>query len=354
MGKCQAPNKVVWRHRSSRASMGLRINALRAELNSTILRSAVDARTAMENNVACMHDPRFTPSRRAEFAASLLQLQAVRTSEAEVFERKVACISTFGEPGTSVAVENLVQTRPKTLAVDSSNCWKCGSNLKFDHSSFQLICQFCRLCSTSIFVVKDASEEVVANRVYSKTSHGASKPPKPDDVTARKLNYFRGWLQQFSGTAPPTPPAVFDALYRELAHVHVVASTKCRPTHVATVLKNYGFKAELGSVVRITMECNGCDPPKFDSETVERMVGRYSEIEDVQRSHKIPPKMYSFEFVCTVIFWAEGCPEYLSTIFVQKSRNVLKLGDDRVVTLLRGLAPSTKFDWSQLASAVDV
>lgn len=358
MGKFHPPTPVVWRHRSSRESMQRRIRALRNALHAELegVRRA-DAKQ-LRASLVCSQDERFTPSRRFEYAAQVQELTQGRRAERleAAFERKVERLQTFGLPGTTVVVESLLPTQPRAFAVDSSSCLKCGSVVKFNQTNCQLICQYCGFCATSIFVTKDVSDDAVANKRYTKTSHTPTQraPPKQDDVVGPKVAHFQQWLEQFTAAAPRTPAAVFDVLYRELSHVQVAASAKCRPTHVATVLKSYGFKEHLPAVNRIAMECNGYTTPNLDEPTRDRMVGRYREIVEVEARHNIPAKVYTFEFVCTLVFWAEARTEFLPTIFVQKARNVLKFGDDRVVTLLRALAATTQYEWSALAAAVGV
>lgn len=348
MGRCNTPDNVVWKHRSKRHSMNLRMNALRTVLTSNLLESQGKMSKKYQQLIKTAQDFRLTPSQRTG-VVKMINLECSETNPVQVFDEKFKELRVFGEPATLVMVENLISPQKNVYAVDSACCAKCNSEVRFDQYSHQLVCQYCGYCTTSIFITRDYSDDIVANKRYAKTTHNQEQKSNIKICTlSSKIEGFRKWLSQFSQDAQPTPIHVMDVLYRELAHVHVIASAKCRPTHIATVLKMYGFKHELSSTIRITMECNGYVVPKLDTQTTERMIGRYAEIIFVETNDCALQKS-TFEFICTLIFYAEGKPEYLSTIFIQKSRNVLRLGDDRVVSLLRSLkANHTKFDWTNL------
>lgn len=346
-------SKGVWAQRAARQSMKLRMQNQRC----TILEAqySVQLRLSQEKiklEVAA-GSSRLLPVRAAQ-----LQREAdLKTAElaasrniTSVFDERTKHLHVYGEPATVVVVENFLDTQKRIYTVEFSKCSKCNSELMFNQTTHQLTCSFCKFCFTSMFVSRDYSEDAVANSRYMKAALNTSPEPNSSVVenhAARVLQYQK-WLQQFASDAPPTPPQVLALLYRELAHVHVVSSTRCRPTPVAAILRAHGFREEAACAVRITMECNGLEPPQLDPHLIRNMVQRFEELTYLEARHPQHRKMYTFEFLSAVIFWAEGRSDLLPLIFVHKSRDIIKLCDDRVRSIVRDLQTTSQLDWSLL------
>lgn len=84
--------------------------------------------------------------------------------------RRYKQIRTFGQLGTLIMSNNIRNFAPKHYPVDPDDCSNCEMGYTFNPKTYLSTCQGCCRVVYSIFNQEDYSHEVIANKLYSKSS----------------------------------------------------------------------------------------------------------------------------------------------------------------------------------------
>lgn len=381
---------AIYAERANRHSMLRKIERLRLDYRTHIdfrVQGAEQRVLVLQETLTQLQNSHASSVQVTDCRRRLAQAEALvsRLSSVQVrdgFEKKIETLHVFGEVGALVVVSNLVQVQNHAYTVESEQCPNCSETFAFNHVTYMKTCTSCSFTINSIFVTEDVSQDTIVAKRNSRTSSSVTVEPKqviqmenlqrgddvaniapvlcasarvlPESLVAR-VEQYRRWLQQFLDTAPPTPSEVMELLYRQLSFVHIVSSAKCRPTPVAHILRQHGFKDHAANAVRISREYNGLPVLVIDILMLERMVERFTAMSVLEMNHPHKKKLYTFEFLSALAAWAEGREDLASTVCLQKTRNILKLCDYRIRDILRGVAADPNLqhlDWSALQAMV--
>lgn len=337
------------------------------------------------------------------------QLREVALSENDVRAR-FKQLRTFGKLGTLVMSNNLTGFAAKKYPVDPDQCNTCEMPYTFNPRSFLSTCKNCNSVVSFIFNQEEYTHEAIASKLYSDKSNidegGAvrnitftngseavvlqqderqksdagivgcgskqakgSVPSESSSKNAKSQSarnvlknscglaaqvsnrsaLFRRYLSQFLDDAPEVPLEVFHLLQSHLTHNHLHHTVRCKPTPVASILKNSDFKHLAYMAVKISRMHDGLDVPVISKDMLEDMVKRYNVVisMDIEKVHR--EKLYSFEFVSSLIFFALGRLDLCKMIQQNKNRCYFNFQDSTVQYIVaKASAANQELDWSRL------
>lgn len=326
-------------------------------------------------------------------------------------------IKNFGQLGTLIMSNNISTFAAKHYPVDPDDCSTCEMSYTFNPRTYLSTCQGCCRVVSSIFNQEDYSHEVIANKLYSKTSsicndnelkqvtfndgkesitieEGVSNPgsgpsksapksaaknggegeqPGPRQMASKKDSVqqvlksgtslasqaanrsalFRKYLSQFLQDSPEIPQEVFHLLYQHLTHGHLHPNPRCKPTPVTSILKNSQFKDLCYMNVKISRMYDGMEVPVIDHDLLNEMVDMYNAIISMDLGKFYREKLYSFEFVAALIFFAKGRLDLCKLIQQNKNKKYFNFQDDAVQHIVsRAKEANPSMDWSRLTALV--
>lgn len=296
----------------------------------------------------------------------------------DTFRRIASGLRVFGEVGTLVVVNNLVEIAPKLYHIDSDVCQRCGTLFMFDHNTYMRICSHCDVCVPTIFVTEDVSQDVIVSKMNTRMSssstrgmnihqstqpdvasvlpaqegkqpkrageeagHGGRRPQAGqvrntqgaalDSAKKTKIQAYTKFLQQFDSHQEEVPEEVLVLLYKQLSYVHLMSSSKCRPTPVAQILRKYGHQKFVSQVTRICRVFNGQEVPVLTDQVVSNLRSRYEMLLSLGEALDIK-RYLSYELLTAVLLNLDG-HHHLSQLFYQ-CKNPGKSAEQRIHMIL--------------------
>ena len=286
-------------------------------------------------------------------------------------------IKHYGTLDTLVMANNLDKVAPKKYNVDVEFCTYCGVTYVFQCQTYLNVCPLCCDVRYSAFNYEEHAQEIVSNKIYAKNSSvEQEKSPGPKenssavnavcqkdslihnheqkfcqkiDASTNRLSLFKKYLAQFLDTAPAIDQEVFLLLYNQISHIHLHSTVRCKPTPVTTVLKKSRFKHLSGYSVKIARMFDGLDVPVINQQMMDEMVDRYSVLINIPIEKLYQEKLYSFEFVASIIFFAMGEFEMCKIIQQNKNKKFFNFESDTVQHIARCASVyHKKYSWARI------
>jgi hypothetical protein len=127
---------------------------------------------------------------------------------------------------------------------------------------------------------------------------------------------------------------VMQALYQYLSMIHLQTSVRCRPTPVASLLRNNGFAEWAPYAVVITKQFNGEPIPLLSEDITNRLVHRFEVIFRTCTREDVKQKIPSFELLTHILLHIEGYPKLAMGFSIHKSRNVVQKTLKQILNLV--------------------
>lgn len=143
---------------------------------------------------------------------------------------------------------------------------------------------------------------------------------------------YKKYLLQFHENAPNPPSNVISIIYKHLFKVHMMLSTKVKPTPIAQILRSENLQQWAPYSVRISKIINKEKIACLPNELVEKLVNRFEQITKAFDNTKLKQrkKIMNFEFLTKQFLFMENRPDLAQTFCCHKTRNVLNQADDRL------------------------
>jgi len=175
-----------------------------------------------------------------------------------------------------------------------------------------------------------------------------------ENVDVKSNQYERGplyrrYLMQFHENAPVPPPDVINIVYKQLSKVHIMLSTKVKPTPIAQILRDEKLQKWTPYSVRIAKYINNEPIVSLPQDLLERLVMRFEKITKVftvtKQKHR--KKIMNFEFLTKQFLHMENRPDLAEWFACHKTRLVLKQADTRLRRCSKQLEETDKeFKWN--------
>lgn len=266
-----------------------------------------------------------------------MQSQRVRNTHAPHIARLIIANRLLGRP-------------TEIFYSDPDTCQACHELFVFDHTTSLVICPRCGQTQKVLFVSEDLSQDLLVGKDPLSAGRTSMAVVTKTHVYMRSPLYRR-FLRQFSDTAPPIPIAVMRVLYKYLSNIHLQTSVRCRPTPVATILRNHGHSKWANSSIVISKQFNGEPIPRMNQELIDRLVHRFDMIFQASAMTKPKQKVPCFEFVTHLMLFVEGRRDLAPAFSVHKTRAVLQKSCTSITDLLphlRELSAGTDYDWNDI------
>jgi hypothetical protein len=144
---------------------------------------------------------------------------------------------------------------------------------------------------------------------------------------------YRKYLMQFHVNAPVPPVDVINIVYKHLSKVHIMLSTKVKPTPIAQILREEKLQRWTPYAVRIAKFINKEHIVKLSQFLIDTLVSRFDILTLAFTATKLKKrkKIMNFEFLTKQFLFMEDEPELAQHFSCHKTRLVLKQADVRLV-----------------------
>lgn len=190
----------------------------------------------------------------------------------------------------------------------------------------------CPTCNTEYVMAATESKMICPscgdtdNLVHSNTEFvDEAEPTKPAPEYERGPVY-RKYLMQYHEDAPSPPPEVINIVYKHLSKVHIMLSTKVRPTPITQILREEKLQKWTPYAAVIAKHINNEHIVKLSQDLIDRLVERFNKLLKYSMDRK---KSMNFEFLTRNFLSLEGRPEY-QYFACHKTRDVLNHADQRL------------------------
>lgn len=225
--------------------------------------------------------------------------------------------------------------------------YKSKANTTYFHTESCAICQkekiicveesllMCTECGVTNFTVVSNNEERAENTDRSKGTPYERAP------------LYRKYLMQFHENAPDPPQEVIETIYKHLFKVHMMLSTKVKPTPIAQILRAEKLQRWAPYSVRISKVINKDHIVALTQELIDKLVYRFEKITKAFDKTKLNQrkKIMNFEFLTKQFLLMEDEPELARWFCCHKTRNVLNQADSRLYKCKKNLQ-ADNLDWS--------
>lgn len=163
---------------------------------------------------------------------------------------------------------------------------------------------------------------------------------------------YRKYLMQFHEGAPSPPPEVISVVHKHLSKVHIMLSTKVKPTPIAQILRQEKLQKWTPYAVRIAKLINKEQIVSLSDELINRLVLRFDKVTKAFTKTKLKnrKKIMNFEFLTKQFLYMEKRPDLAEWFSCHKTRLVLKHADSRLARCSLQLQNSDDLDWSIIRS----
>ena len=163
---------------------------------------------------------------------------------------------------------------------------------------------------------------------------------------------YKKYLMQFHENAPVPPIDVINIVYKHLSKVHMMLSTKVKPTPIAQILREEKLQKWTPFAVRIAKYINKEHIVSLSQELIDRLVLRFEKVTHVFKVTKLKhrKKIMNFEFLTKQFLDMENRPDLAEWFSCHKTRLVLKQADSRLLRCSKHLSESDDLDWNMSRS----
>lgn len=309
------------------------------------------------------------------------------------WKRKAQELKKFECVESLVFLQNLVDSEKESLTIDSERCKKCGGLFLMDPITNVNVCIKCCLVVERLFIQEDSATDVLILRSgVSGTNNNARKRKKGicttyladenskllldratgkksrfltvsemttsheyqkkecdtvlakiSDVRKRVSSYSR-FIEQFGEHQPDIPDEVMSVIYNDLSTVHLMSSVRCRPTPIATILRNHGYLKWVPFANVISRQFNGQECPRLSASLLQKLRARFELISSITTEQQ--RKSLSVDLVTSICLRAEGYPELAQMFSLIKTRHVASVNSERVRAIIEQAKKlNSSIDW---------
>ncbi len=292
----------------------------------------------------------------------------------EGFQRKCEALVKYGHVGTLVVIDHLMDRPGNMYSVDTDVCQECGFVFSFNSVTYMKTCCYCSYSVTSIFFSEDRSQDMNVNKMAA--THSGSSTTHPETARKRrsqtgelstirdsnstiehqnrskresqirqKTAVFRKYLRQFTRDRPKVPAQVMFVLYQELSFVHLMSSVRCRPTPVASILRQKGLRKYADQAVRIASDFNGVELRDVDPETAERLTRRFALVSEAAAETR-SNRVITFDTLAAVVLLCENRPDLAELVTTQKTCTPANINQFVLLVLKIAQEKDPSLDWA--------
>jgi len=210
------------------------------------------------------------------------------------FDAQQYRLQCHNELSTVILVNRLLKVKCEVYHIDADRCTRCDRILIFDPICHINICVTCHKISSTLMVVEDTNNDVLAFKTQVSAPTTVVVPPdnRPSDkVTGchkARIEAYKQYLSQFASDLPPIKLATLNIIYRALSSVHIFTSARCRVTTIISILKTHNLQSEVFQATRICRFFNGDVIPALTPESTQRLIERYSIWREFLDQQKVP------------------------------------------------------------------
>jgi hypothetical protein len=349
-GKTNKKKKIKTKKRKQEMQNSLNINVVSRRIDSVL--SKRKHVTETQSTSATAYNDGFDTSatsdmvrasykRRRHESQTRKEEEAVKKLAAQ--EKRARQFYNIDVPSRStlVALTNFEGRVPshQEVTIETEKCSHCPSStlpLVFCPVLFTTRCIQCCRVTRVLSIVEDTANDVIVFR----NSSSSLAPDAPDLViganaapaqptsrsTYSRATLYSKYLSQFLVTTPDAPPDVYDLVYRELSHIHLLGDTRCRPTPVVNILKANDKNDYVHLAARISLVFNGVNVPLLTKELYDNLIDRFNVLSKVVKRED---KLISSEHLTHGFLQCEGRPDLARGFSINKTAAVLKTVDAR-------------------------
>ena len=260
------------------------------------------------------------------------------------------------KPGKIASIIVLNQLNGRAVEVfdhSSDRCRQCSTTRypAFDPETYRSTCPGCGETWHILSIVEDtvsdnllfrSQEKSAKDKLKSTTMCVFGDSQSPGD---RSPMYAR-YLAQFSADAPTIPITVLQTVLTHIGPAYLTPNGRCRPTPVATVLREAMLPKWVAFAARITQHLNGAVVPKLSPGLVKNLVRRFKIIglvADDDTMAKLPP----LSTITHVLLRMEKQPALANAFESHKTPSVLNSVEAKLRSVIPGCqAMAPDMDWS--------
>ena len=192
--------------------------------------------------------------------------------------------------------------------VDRDTCPKCNTDLVTMVQESMNICPTCGLSEHLIYCSADFIQNEEVKNTYDRGP------------------LYRKFLMQHHEDQPDPPAEVINIVYRHLSKVHIMLTSKVKPTPITQILRQENLQKWAGMSVRIAKIINHEPIVKFSTDLINRLVQLF---DDLPSDGK---KTMNFEYLTNKFLLAEKEAADSEFFKLHKTRIVLSNADSRLNT----------------------
>jgi hypothetical protein len=213
--------------------------------------------------------------------------------------------------------------------IDRDVCQKCNTELLTLTQESMNMCPKCGTSEHLIYCTSDfIQNEEIKNNQYERGP------------------LYRKYLMQFHEEAPDPPEDVINIVYRHLSKVHIMLSSKVKPTPISQILREEGLQKWSAMSVRIAKIINREPIVKLSTVLIDRLVVRFNKITHAfsLTKKKERKKIMNFEFLTKQFLIMEKRYDLSEWYSLHKTRAVLFSADNRLERCCKAMA-NDDLDW---------
>ena len=306
-----------------------KLNSAKLALAITSLEAATRALPEVRDTI---HQRRDNRRRLEQLRTELGELQSDRPFT-EFVERLGPLLKNIDQSSQAkkVIFLNLFhEAKVSPCFIDKETCKACRKEFLFNVRESMLVCPGCGAANTLIYCKTDYNENVEQNK----------NPYERSPL-------YRKYLMQFHEDANPVPPDVINAVYKHLSKVHIMLTSKVKPTPIAQILREEGLQKWTPFAVRITKIINKEHIVALPQDLIDRLVERFDKISQAFTSCKAKErkKIMNFEFLTKQFLHMEQRHDLAEWFCCHKTRKVLQQADVRLLKCSRELDSTDTVNW---------
>ena len=311
-----------------------------ARMGEILVDSIKEGRRAKVESQRRLHGPSLT-----DIACEADRLRGVARTK-RTMDRLGEMVSVFQERAgqlkansmSTLAILNQLLARPvEIFKIDPDRCSECGTVAVFDSTVYRAICSNCMQTWSVLSIIEDVSSDTIVFKSSDKigksldTARGSictfintvdEAGMVLDSPSYDRSPLYARYLRQFSAVAEAVPMSVMKIIYSQMVNVHLMASVRCRPTPIASILRSNAMHAYVHQSIRITKLFNGEPVPKLPEALIEALVHRFRVVSMVTGTFamgKLPP----FAILTHVFLRMEGQQRLANGFETHKTSAVL-------------------------------
>jgi hypothetical protein len=221
-----------------------------------------------------------------------------------------------------VLYNKIVHAPYSPVYLSPTHCHVCKTGLQRNSSSATRFCPNCLMVTQTI---KDSISPIISKKTKRSISYN-------------RCVLYRKYIMQFHVDAICIPREVLDTVAQKLFNIHILSRSKCRPTPIATILRETKHSTWVHHSVRISRLLNQQEPILFTQSIIDRLVRRCQLVERVTGKNG---KFINFDFLTRQFLYMDQEHHLASLITSHKTKLVLERSENRLRAICDILQTST-------------